>query len=108
MRASSFMLRSPTPVPASIRMSWSSNIEVVRKSPPIPPLHPSILSFIAPLSLLVRERERAVPVLAWGIGAQQGDALDEHFGVEHVSRRHFLQVEQLQFGLIPVLRTIQP
>src|SRR5690606_22069461 len=46
MRASSSMLRSSTPVPASIRMSSSTMKEVVRARAPMPPLHPSTLNFI--------------------------------------------------------------
>src|SRR5690606_35730148 len=46
MRASSSMLRSSTPVPASMRMSSSTMKEVVRARAPMPPLHPSTLTFI--------------------------------------------------------------
>ena len=48
IRANSSSVRSPTPVPQSISMSSSSRNEVVRGcAPPIPPLHPSTLSFMA-------------------------------------------------------------
>jgi hypothetical protein len=45
---SSASVRSPTPVPASIRMSPSTRNEVVRRCrPPIPPEHPSTRSRMA-------------------------------------------------------------
>src|SRR6478672_7135279 len=46
IRARPSRVRSPTPVPASTRMSSSTSREVVRKLPPIPPLHPKTLTFI--------------------------------------------------------------
>src|ERR1039458_4644663 len=53
---------SPTPLPASIRMSLSTSSEVVRRCrPPIPPLHPSTFSFIA-RALFGLEGSYTVPV----------------------------------------------
>src|SRR5213075_1259444 len=46
MRARASRDRSPTPVPASIRMSSSTRSAVVRRPPPIPPLQPNTRIFI--------------------------------------------------------------
>src|SRR5258708_1071452 len=58
---SSASVRSPTPVPASIRMSLSTRNEVVRRCrPPIPPEHPSTRRRTR-ARLLLAERRHAVP-----------------------------------------------
>src|SRR4051812_46412826 len=71
--------RSATPVPESISTSLSSNMDVVRKClPPIPPLHPSIRSFIAssPLAIFHRipSRHPSFQVAKPG----DSDSLDPH------------------------------
>src|SRR5919109_1187628 len=63
---SSARVRSPTPVPASIRMSLSTRNEVVRRCrPPIPPEQPSTRRR---MSLLVEDRQ-AVPADRRRVGA---------------------------------------
>src|SRR5687768_5315781 len=61
---SSARVRSPTPVPASIRMSLSRRNEVVRRwRPPIPPEHPSTRKRMAcGVFLFFVEHGHAVPV----------------------------------------------
>src|SRR5258708_5482707 len=44
--ASCVSVRSPTPVPASISTASSTRNDVVRRLPPMPPLHPNTLIFI--------------------------------------------------------------
>src|SRR5215218_6214758 len=94
--------RSPTPVPASIRTSSSTSIDVVLRSPPIPPLQPSILSFI----LFRLEGEGAVPVFGRGIHAQKSDPLEERV-VDPRFGRERLQTEQAQLGRFPFLSPVE-
>src|SRR6267143_4562171 len=99
--------RSPTPVPASIRMSLSRRKEVVRKCrPPIPPEQPRTRRRTAPPLFLV-ERRHAVPV-----GRRRFAALFRYFFridlVELAGGIHALQIEQAHFNLIPLLRAVMP
>src|SRR6266699_4848150 len=108
IRESSVSERSATPVPASMRMSLSRSIDVVRKCrPPIPPLHPRIRSFIDRRPLFLVEHGHAVP-----FGRRGGAALSGRFLrvklVESASGVHALQVEQVDFHLIPLAGTVRP
>src|SRR5258707_3553451 len=103
MRESSVSERSATPVPASMRMSLSRSIDVVRKCrPPIPPLHPRIRSFMErrpPLFLV--ENGHAGP-----FGRRRVSALYRHFLrvqlVESAPGVHALEVEEVDLHLIPL------
>src|SRR5256885_3878060 len=109
MRESSVSERSATPVPASMRMSLSRSIDVVRKCrPPIPPLHPRIRSFMdrrPPLFLV--EHGHAVP-----FGRRGRSALPRRFLrvqlVECAPRIHAMKIEQIHFHLIPLAGNGQP
>src|SRR5438445_1585406 len=109
MRESSVSERSATPVPASMRMSLSRSIEVVRKCrPPIPPLHPRIRSFMErrpPLFLV--ENGHAGP-----FGWRRVSALCRHFFrvhlVESAPGVHALEVEEVDLHLIPLPGTVRP
>src|SRR6267154_4430190 len=109
MRESSVSERSATPVPASMRMSLSRSIDVVRRCrPPIPPLHPRIRSFMErrpPLFLV--ENGHAGP-----FGRRRVSALYRHFLrvqlVETAPGVHALQVEEVDFHLIPLAGTVRP
>src|SRR2546425_5062457 len=109
MRESSVSERSMTPVPASMRMSLSSSIDVVRKCrPPIPPLHPRIRSFMErrpPLFLV--ENGHAGP-----FGWRRVSTLHRHFLrvqlVESAPGVHALQVEEVDLHLIPLAGTGRP
>src|SRR5712691_5975039 len=110
MRESSVSERSATPVPASMRMSLSSSIDVVRKCrPPIPPLHPRIRSFMerGPPPLFLVEHGHAGP-----FGWRRVSALSGHFlGIQLVESAlgiHALQVEEVDFHLIPLAGTVGP
>src|SRR5258706_15791467 len=103
MRESSVSERSATPVPASMRMSLSRSIDVVRKCrPPIPPLHPRIRSFMErrpPLFLV--EHGHAVPFRSRGVSTLSGRFLRVQL-VESAPGVHALQVEEVDFHLIPL------
>src|SRR2546426_8570782 len=103
MRESSVSERSATPVPASMRMSLSRSIDVVRKCrPPIPPLHPRIRSFMdrrPPLFLV--EHGHAVPFGRRGVSALTRRFLRVEL-VESASRIHAMKIEQIHFHLIPL------
>src|SRR5882762_11671383 len=109
MSESSVSERSATPVPASMRTSLSRSIDVVRKCrPPIPPLHPRIRSFMErrpPLFLV--EHCYAVP-----LGWRRVSPLSGHFLrvqlVERAPGIHALQVEEVDFHLIPLAGTVRP
>src|SRR3954468_8574156 len=102
---SSARVRSPTPVPASIRMSLSTRNEVVRRCrPPIPPEHPRTRSFIRAILLFV-ERRYAVPVRRRRVAAVLRD-FPGIMLVEIAVRIHALQVEQIQLHLVPLLRAV--
>src|SRR5258705_31003 len=107
MRKSSVRESSASPVPASTRMSLSSSIEVVRRCrPPMPPLQPRILSFMArcPLLFLVEYRH-AVPVCGRGIATLGGDLL----GIQVEQGAvwiHALEVEQTDLDLVPLQGTV--
>src|SRR6266705_411731 len=109
MRESSVSERSATPVPASIRMSLSRSIDVVRKCrPPIPPLHPRIRSFMErsqPLFLV----EHGYPVpFGWRrVSALSGRFLRVQL-VESAPGVHALQVEEVDFHLIPLAGAVRP
>src|SRR5713101_6570445 len=107
MRESSVSERSATPVPASMRISLSRSMDVVRRCrPPIPPLHPRIRSFMdlhPPLFLV--EHGYAVRV-----GRRRVATLVCHFpGVQFVEAAagiHALQIEETYLHLIPMLRAV--
>src|SRR5207244_13490512 len=103
MRESSVSERSATPVPASMRMSLSRSIDVVRKCrPPIPPLHPRIRSFMdrrPPLFLV--EHGHAVPFGRRGVSALTRRFLRVEL-VERASRIHAMKIEQVHLHLIPL------
>src|SRR2546430_13944210 len=109
MRESSVSERSATPVPASMRMSLSRSIDVVRKCrPPIPPLQPRIRSFMErrpPLFLV--ENGHAGP-----FGWRRASALYRDFPrvqlVEGAPGVHALQVEEVDFHLIPFAGEVRP
>src|SRR4051812_37046691 len=102
MRVSSGTERSPTPVPASISTSLSISIDVVLRSPPIPPLQPSIFSFI----LFGLEGEGAVPIGGRRIYAQESDLLEESVVKPRLGRDR-LQTEQAQLGEFPFLSPVE-
>src|SRR6266850_861988 len=109
MRESSVSERSATPVPASMRMSLSSSIDVVRKCrPPIPPLHPRIRSFMerGPPLLLV-EHGHAGPFGWRRVSALSGRFLRVQL-VDSAPGVHALQVEEVDFHLIPLAGTVGP
>src|SRR5918992_449303 len=99
---SSASVRSPTPVPASIRMSLSRRNEVVRRwRPPIPPEQPSTRKRMArAFLLLLVEHAHAVPVGRRRLATHLFDSLQIHF-VKPARRTHALQIEHLHFGLVP-------
>src|SRR6266852_4884513 len=109
MRESSVSERSATPVPASMRTSLSRSIDVVRKCrPPIPPLHPRIRSFMErrpPLFLV--EHGHTVPFRWRGVSALSGHFLRVQL-VESAPGVHALQVEEVDFHLIPLAGTVRP
>src|SRR5713101_8124053 len=109
MRESSVSERSATPVPASMRTSLSRSIDVVRKCrPPIPPLHPRIRSFMErrpPLFLV--EHGHAVPFGWRRVSALSGYFLRVQL-VESAPGVHALQVEEVDFHLIPLAGTVRP
>src|SRR5258708_16712161 len=98
---SSASVRSPTPVPASIRMSLSTRNEVVRRCrPPIPPEHPSTRRRTR-ARMIRAERRHAVPAG----GGRRAPELADPPGVEPVEaavRAQALQVDEIDVGLIPV------
>src|SRR2546421_4251784 len=99
--------RSPTPVPASIRMSLSRRKEVVRKCrPPIPPEQPRTLSRTL-FSLFLVERRHAVPVGRRRVAAPFRYFFRIHL-VELAGGIHALQIEQAYLDLIPLLRAVMP
>src|SRR5688572_9211653 len=96
MRVSSASVRSPTPEPASSRMSLSTRNEVVRRwRPPIPPEQPSTRRRIA--ALLLVEAGDPVPVRG-----QLGEALLEA-PVELVVGAHLQQVREVCPRLLPLM-----
>src|SRR5216117_1559409 len=109
MRESSVSERSMTPVPASMRMSLSRSIDVVRKCrPPIPPLHPRIRSFMERRSpLFLVENGHAGP-----FGWRRVSALCPHFFSVHLVESapgvHALEVEEVDLHLIPLPGTVRP
>src|SRR5712692_11864254 len=109
MRESSVSERSATPVPASMRMSLSRSIDVVRKCrPPITPLHHRIRSFMErrpPLFLV--EHGHAVPFGWRRVSALSGYFLRVQL-VESAPGVHALQVEEVDFHLIPLAGTVRP
>src|SRR5438093_13400648 len=109
MRESSVSERSATPVPASMRMSLSRSIDVVRKCrPPIPPLHPRIRSFMdrrPPLFLV--EHGHAVPFGRRGVSALTRRFLRVEL-VDTASRTHALKIEQIHLHLIPLAGDVLP
>src|SRR5688572_7777570 len=102
---SSASVRSPTPVPASIRMSESTRNEVVRRwRPPIPPEHPSTRSRMA---LLLVENPDAFPSRRRGLAPEFRHVRSVEL-VELAARVHALQIDQVHLDLIPVLRAERP
>src|SRR3954471_19674210 len=104
---SSARVRSPTPVPASMRTSLSSRNEVVRRCrPPIPPEHPRTRSFIRPALFFV-EHGHAVPVRGRRVLAlfRYLRCIDV---IEAAIRIDALQVEQAELHLVPLLGAILP
>src|SRR5262245_61745107 len=100
---SSASVRSPTPVPQSIRMSLSTRNEVVRRwRPPIPPEHPSTRSLMAGRAsfLFLFEVPGAVPVGGRRRAAEAGHAVGEHL-VHLAAGVHALQVDQVDLDLVP-------
>src|SRR5262245_56965977 len=98
---SSASVRSPTPVPQSIRMSLSTRNEVVRRwRPPIPPEHPRTRSRIVCLFLV--EHAHAFPA-----GGRRRLAEFRHVVrvqlVQLAVRVHALQVDQVDLDLVPLL-----
>src|SRR5918992_1608692 len=92
---SSASVRSPTPVPASIRMSLSARNEVVRRwRPPIPPEHPSTLKRMA----------RPLPYFSSN-AVTPSQPLGEH-AVQAACRIHAQQVDHVELGLIPPLSAV--
>src|SRR5688572_15773514 len=101
---SSASVRSPTPVPASIRMSLSSRNEVVRRCrPPIPPEQPRMRSFTA--MLLFVERRHPRPARGRRRFAEFGGSFRVE-GVDLALGVHALQVEQVDLDLVPLLRAV--
>src|SRR5687767_14931006 len=101
---SSASVRSPTPVPASIRMSLSRRNEVVRRwRPPIPPEHPSTRRRIAALFLV--EHCDAVPVGRRRVATLFVDFL-EIDAVQGTGRVHGEQAPQAHVCGLPVTRAI--
>src|SRR4051812_25431071 len=101
---SSASVRSPTPVPASMRMSLSRRKEVVRRClPPIPPEHPRTRSFIGPALLFVEHRH-AVPARRGRVATVLGDFLWIDAGIQFALGVHALQVQQVHFDMVPLLR----
>src|SRR5207302_1570813 len=92
-----------------MRMSLSRSIDVVRKCrPPIPPLQPRIRSFMErrpPLFLV--ENGHASPFGWRRVSALYGD-LPRVQLVEGAPGVHALQVEEVDFHLIPVAGTVRP
>src|SRR5262245_37898903 len=99
---SSASVRSPTPVPASIRMSLSTRNEVVRRwRPPIPPEQPSTRKRMAPALLFLVEGRHAVPFgrrrVAALVGHDRGiDAIQAAGGI------HAGEAPESGFGIIPL------
>src|SRR2546430_10630977 len=92
-----------------MRMSLSRSIDVVRKCrPPIPPLQPRIRSFMErrpPLFLV--ENGHARPFGWRRVSALYGD-LPRVQLVEGAPGVHALQVEEVDFHLIPVAGRLRP
>src|SRR5438132_7044231 len=100
---SSARVRSPTPVPASIRMSLSTRNEVVRKwRPPIPPEHPSTRRRTR---LFLVERRHRFPVGGQRRAAGACDFFGVH-PVQHAAWSEPLQVDEVHLGEVPVARAI--
>src|SRR5688572_26059712 len=104
---SSASVRSPTPVPASIRMSLSSRNEVVRRwRPPIPPEHPSTRKRMAcGVFLFFVEHGDAIPVGRRRVATLLFDFL-EIDAVQATSRVYREQAPQAHGCGIPVARAI--
>src|SRR5712692_895919 len=97
---SSPSVRSPTPLPASIRMSLSTRNEVVRRCrPPIPPEHPRTRRRMP--GLLLGERRHAVPVRRWRVAAPFSHFLGIH-PVKTAAGIRALQIDEAHIGLVPV------
>src|SRR5690242_17401212 len=87
-----------------MRMSLSTSSEEVRKSrPPMPPLQPRTLTFTGASSFGV-ELPRTVPIGPGRVLAVMRDAL--LVDLVELVRIQARQVEQREFGLLPVLRPV--
>src|SRR5258706_3915686 len=97
--------RSPTPEPASSSTSWSTRKDVVRGCPPpIPPEQPSTRRRIV-AGLFFVEAGDAVPVGRRGRAAPFGH-FPGKFPVQPAVGAHALQLEQVDVGLVPLLRAV--
>src|SRR5436190_5686438 len=100
---SSASVRSPTPVPASIRISLSTRNEVVRRwRPPIPPEQPSTRSR---MRLFLVEHGDRLPVGGHRRAASALDLFCIH-PVQDAAWREMLQIHEVDLGQIPVARPI--
>src|SRR5215213_6564414 len=100
---SSASVRSPTPVPQSMRMSLSTRNDVVRRwRPPIPPEQPRTRKRMAGRSLLFVEHPHALPAR----GGRRAPEFRRIVGVQLVQLAagiHALQVDQVDLDLVPLL-----
>src|SRR4029077_14504046 len=99
---SSASVRSPTPVPASIRMSLSTRNEVVRRwRPPIPPEQPSTRRRMAVPSLFFVEDRHAVPFWRRRVAAFVGHDRSVH-AVQAAGGIHAGEAPESGLGIIPL------
>src|SRR5678815_2219781 len=99
---SSASVRSPTPVPASIRMSLSTRNEVVRRwRPPIPPEQHRTRKRMARASLLLVESRHAVPSGRRRVAALFGHDRGVH-AVQAAGGIHAGEAPESGLGIIPL------
>src|ERR1044072_1724812 len=99
---SSASVRSPTPVPASIRMSLSTRNDVVRRwRPPIPPEQPSTRRRMARGFLFLVERRHAVPSRRRRVAALVGHD-GGIYAIQAAGGVHAGEAPESGLGIIPL------